>query len=98
MLDLSMAIPDLGENDSASPSDLAETDLTNIDLATAPDMVSLAMTYPASAQWTSSGGGSCSGSNGSELNLSVGGGIVVGDVFASGGAQMSYTYFSSDTQ
>lgn len=101
VLDLSVAVQDLG--DLSTPErdlafDLANSDLTGNDLATPNDLQSVTMTYPASAEWTSAGGGSCVGSNGSQLNLSVGGGIVVGGAVASGGAQITFTYFSSDTR
>jgi len=95
------AAPDL-----ASPATETGSDLGGVaDLAIASDMVMLSppdlyvapMSYPPAAVWVSSGGGAAvAGGSGAELNVSIGGTIVAGDVTGSAGAQVTFSYFSND--
>ncbi len=59
----------------------------------------LPATNPAAAVWTSCGGGSGIGDvSQSQLNVTIGATTVVGDSAASSGADVSFGYFSNDTQ
>jgi hypothetical protein len=81
--------------------DLSRRDLAVLDLSTAtpdasPPDLALAV-YPPATVWTSCGGGSGVGSvSGAQLNLSIGGAVVVGDSAAASGAGVTFSYFSDD--
>ena len=65
------------------------------DMAVLPDLVYV---MPANqCVWSGSGGGSATAASGNSLNLSVGGTVLYGSATSSGGAVMSYGYFSMDT-
>lgn len=56
-----------------------------------------AITFPPEAVWISSGGGSPA-QGGTQLNVSIGGVSMVGTQTASGGATLTFGFFSSDTE
>jgi hypothetical protein len=78
--------PDLAGGADGPPPDLT------------PDLTPVTQVYPPATAWISSGGGSPVGSSSSaELNVSIGGAVLCGDVKASGGAEVLFSYFTDDT-